>query len=266
MRSTTDIERATPELAGHLTDAELLRILDGEPLLSTAPDVTSHLAACAACAARADLLRDRRRRLAKLLAESDVPVPALPALPAADELLARARRRRRSSHARPAVRAAAVLLLAGTLAAQPAVRRWVGAQWHRVTGSARTAGLPEVPAVVPNPAEGTTPGTGLAFEPGAGPFTIRFDTRPSAGTLTVVGVEGGGTRATVERVSGANLELLVTPHGLHVRNAGGAAASYLVRVPRSVGRVYLRFGASTSPDDVEIDVAGHEQRVIVFGR
>jgi hypothetical protein len=212
--STTDIERATPELAGHLSDAELLRILDGEPLLSPAQDMTSHLGTCAACAARADLLRGRRRRLATLLAGSDAPAPALPA---ADELLARARRR--PSHARPALRAAAVLLVAGTLAAQPAVRRWVGAQWHRVIGGAPTSVIPAAPAVAPSMLEGGARGTVLAFEPGPGPFTIRFDAYPTTGTLTVVG--DGGSRATAERLDGTNLELLVTPHGFHVRNAGG---------------------------------------------
>jgi hypothetical protein len=155
------------------------------------------------------------------------------------------------------------LLVAGTLAAQPAVRRWADAQWQRVTGGAPASVVPAGSAVAPSIPEGTAPGTALAFEPGAGPFTIRFDARPTAGTLTVVGDEG--SRATAERLGGANLELLVMPHGLHVRNASGAAASYLVRVPHLVKRVYLRFGASPSPADVEIDVSGDGRRVIVFG-
>jgi hypothetical protein len=134
-----------------------------------------------------------------------------------------------------------------------------------VIEGASTSVIPAVPAVAPSMLEGGARGTVLAFEPGPGPFTIRFDAYPTTGTLTVVG--DAGSRATAERLDGTNLELLVTPHGLHVRNAGGAVASYLVRVPRSVRRVYLRFGAAaTSPDDIAIDVTGHEQRVIVFGR
>jgi hypothetical protein len=258
MRSSTpEAESAPRETAGHLSDADLLRMLDGEPSLSTVHDVTAHLRACPACAARAGLLRERRRRLASLLAAADATVPAPPA---ADELLARARRRG-SPHARSALRAAAVLLIAGTLAAQPAVRRWMGEQWHRAAGvrPPAVAAAPVAPASVP---QAGASGATLSFEPGAGPFTIQFDARPTAGTLTIAGDDG--TRAAAERIGGANLELLVMPHGLHVRNASGAAASYLVRVPRSVKRVHVRFGAAPTADDIVVGVGGEGQRTITF--
>jgi hypothetical protein len=258
--STTDRENAAGGAADHLTDADLIRVLDGEPSLSAVQDVAAHARACAACAARAELLRERRRRLASLLTITDATTRVFPT---AADLLARAHGRQ-SRYARPALRTAVLLLVAGTLAAQPAVRHWMGRQWNRVTDGARTptaAAVPVVAASVPAP---VALGAELTFEPGSGPLTIRFDVRPTAGTLTIVG--DSGSRVTAEQVGGENLELLVMPHGLRVRNAGGGPASYLVRVPRSVTRVHVRFGTSPSPSDIAVDVGGVARQVVAFDR
>jgi hypothetical protein len=260
MRSFDDgVESTGGGPAGHPSDADLLRLLDGEPPLSAMHDVTSHIRACATCSARADLLRDRRRRLGALLAATDA---ALPAPPTADELLARLEQRRsRSPRARYTVRAAAaILMVGGVLAAQPAVRRWAGARWRAFSGAsaADVARPARVPATTPI-AGGA--GTTLAFEPGAGPFIVRFDHRPAAGTLTVVGDEG--SRATAERVSGQNLDLLIVPDGIRIRDAGGAAASYLLHVPRAVKRVIVRFDDARGTEIV-VDVARGDRQVIGF--
>jgi hypothetical protein len=258
MRSrTSETEPAAGAAADHPTDADLIRHLDGEPAMPGGRDATAHLRQCEACASRADLLHHRRQRLARLLADADAGVD-VPRGPVAEELLARARRRRPPA-ARPALRAAALLLVAGALAAQPLVRRWVGQQWHRAASQAHRPA-----AALPAVAHQGSAGTAVAFEPGPGPFMIQFDARPDAGTLTIAG--DSGTRASAERLGGANPDLLVMPHGLHVRNASGDTASYLVRVPRSVRRVYLRFGASPSPADLVVDVSRGERRVIRFDR
>jgi hypothetical protein len=257
-----ETEQRAGAAAGHLSDADLLRHLDGEPPLSAARDLTAHLRECGVCTARADLLHHRRRRLADLLAGTDVTA-AVATTPGT--LLERARRNGRGRGARaPALRAAAMLLVAGTLAAQPAVRRWIGHQWARATGDAPVRAPIAAPVAPAIDARRSAPGTVLAFEPGAGPFTIHFDARPSAGSLVVVG--DGGRQASVERVAGENLEVLVMPHGVHVRNANGGAVSYRVRVPRSVTRVRVRFGTAPSPGDVVLDVGGEEQRITFGGR
>ena len=259
--STTGTDRATGQPAEHLTDADLIRMLDGEPALSAVHDVRGHIATCDVCVARRELLSERRRRLAMLLTSTDIAVAA-PSVPV-ELLLARARAPR-PLHRRPAVRAAAVLLVAGTLAAQPAVRGWMSEQWRRVTDrTPPTASVSSPPSSSPA-APPAVAGTALTFESGPGPFTIVLEGRPSSGTLTIVSAEG--TRASVERVSGVNLDLLVMPQGFRVRDAEGATASFVVRVPRSAGRVHVRFGESTSSREITVDLGDAERRIIDFER
>ncbi len=242
----------------HASDADLLRILDREAALSPLHDTTAHVSACVACAARFDLLRDRRLRLQQMLADTDVVAPPAPR---ASELLARVHARQ-CARRRPALRAAALLLVAGTLAAaQPAARRWMAEQWDRITGTERGAvpassGAPSVESQ--SPARGSV----LAFDAGAGPLVIRFDARPTGGSLAVESDSGAMVR--VEQVSGASLELLVSRQELHVRNPGGAPASFVVHVPRAVRRVEVRFGASASSRDVALDLSRARRHTLAF--
>jgi hypothetical protein len=252
------MERSPGDAAAHPDDADLLRLLDGEPALSATHDVPAHLEACPACAARADRLRAQRRRLAALLLATDVPVPPREPL---GRLLER-EARRRPLYARRALRAAGVLLVVvtGTLAAQPAVRRWVEQHWTRAT-SRSDQRTPAASAPTSSPPAGAA-GSALSFDPGSGPFTIRFDVRPTAGTLTILG--DAGSRVIAERTGGENLELVVMPHGLQVRNARGAPASFVLRVPRAARRVEVRYDARPTAD-VVVDLDRQSQRVIVFG-
>ena len=234
----------------HLSDADLIRDLDGELPVDGSREPAAHLRECEVCSARRTKLQARRRRLALLLEENDVASP--PA--SAAVLVALAATRRRHHHARTGLRAAAVLLVAGALAAQPSVRGWVGRHWVHTSGSPRAA--------IASPATIAPSGGVLSFEPGAGPFTVRFDVHPAAGTLTIVG--DSGTRAVVERIDGAEQELLVMPHGLHVRNSRGSDASYLMRVPSVVQRVTVRFGDAAA--EIAVDVSVGSSQSIHFGR
>jgi hypothetical protein len=124
------------------------------------------------------------------------------------------------------------------------------------TGNTPGAGSAPVPPA-------TVPGGGaLSFEPGTGPFTVRFDVPPAAGTLTIVG--DSGTRAVVERTHGAEQELLVMPHGLHVRNSPGSDASYLIRVPSAVQRVTVRSGDAAA--EIVVDVSVGSSQTVHFAR
>jgi hypothetical protein len=253
-----DGESAAHGAPDHASDADLLRILDREATLSPLHDTTAHVSTCAECATRFDLLRERRLRLQRMLVDTDVAAPPAPGV---GELLARVRERQRKRH-RPALRAAALLLVAGTLAAaQPAVRRWMAAQWDRATGAEQTS----TPASSVSPtvrSQSPARGSVLSFDAGAGPLVIRFDTRPSAGALTVAGDSGALVR--VEQVGGTNVELLVSRQELHVRNAAGTAASFVVHVPRTIGRVELKFGSGPSRDDIRIDLAREPRRIVTF--
>jgi len=242
---------------GHLEDADLLRHLDAEPALPQVVDAAAHLRGCGTCVARAEVLRRRRLALARLLADSDAEAAPL-SVPKA--ILSRARARERARwYASPTLRAAAVLLVAGTLAAQPAVRRWAGAQWERATTLARPARRAPVSVAPLAPAPASAIGAVLSFEPASGPFIIRFDEPPAAGSLTIA--SDTGALATVERLGGDNPELLVTAHGLHVRNTAGDTLRYRVRLPRAMARVYVRSGDAPVASDRVVDLSEREQRI-----
>jgi hypothetical protein len=260
----------------HLDDAELVRWLDGEVASddgdpAAGARLAAHAAACAACGARADLLRARQTRLTALLAEADLPAEAPPpdvvvrllraadarrAAPTAFGAAGRPVRRPPGGGARGGARlaAACALLAAAGLSAQP-VRRWVAAQWTRLT-----APVPAPPPAtgptrapdLPQPATGVAPSTftvTFALEPGSGPFTVAFDARPAGGTLRVTtdtarAAAGGRVRATATGATGD--ELLVLPAGLRVRNRPTSTADYAFVVPPGTGRVRLRFGAAAT--------------------
>jgi hypothetical protein len=257
----TDGGSAAHDATDHASDADLLRILDREAPLSPLHDTTAHVSSCAVCADRFDLLRQRRLKLASLLADADRPLPAAPSV---GEMLAKGRARR-AARRRPLLRAAALLLAVGTLAAaQPGVRRWIGAQWDRITSGAEAGAPAPRDTIVTSAAapSGNVSGSLLAFDAGAGPLAIHYDIRPVAGTLTVLSDTGALVRA--ERTSGANLELLVMRRMLRVRNAEGGVASYVVHVPRAIRRVQLRFGKSASAADTTLDLSSQTRHVLTF--
>ena len=245
---------------GHLDDADILRHLDVEAPMPGVGDPEAHLRACSSCAARAELLRRRGVALARLLADTDAN-PASAAVP--EPLLERARARARARRFTfGSWRAAAALFVAASLAAQPFVRRWAGAQWERMSGSTHPVAR-EALAVTPGiTAPLTATGSVLTFQPLPGSFTIRFDAPPTSGSLTIA--RDGSSLASVERLHGANPELVVTAQSLRVRNAVGDTLHYRVRFPRGVVRVHVRTGDQSSVGDQVIDLSDRVEQV-VFG-
>jgi hypothetical protein len=152
--------------------------------------------------------------------------------------------------------AAAGLLVAATLAAQP-VRHWVARVWERRTSTAPT--MRGAPAGGPTP-EAQEPRARatvvVTFTPEPGLFTIRFDARPATGTLTLIAVASAQASATARPVTDAATsagvgDLLVLPTGVRVRNAGITAADYRVSVPATFGRVHVHFDASAGAPAVD---------------
>lgn len=135
-----------------------------------------------------------------------------------------------------------------TFAPQP-VRHWVATAWERRTGTTPESGAsasgPTRRTQEPHPRATVV----VMFTPEPGPFTIRFDTRPASGTLTVVAVAGAQASATARPAPDAATgtgagDLVVLPTGVRVRNARTAASDHRVTVPATCGRVHVHFDAS----------------------
>ena len=182
---------------------------------------------------QSDLATVRARRLSALLRATDPPLPAL-AFPA--ERIARAARRRTVLRWRAA---AAVALLAVAAVGVPPVRAWIVQAARALWAAAR----PTRPAAKA-PATGSPAGAGaVTFSPGAGSFVVEVVRPQATGTLTV---ETTGRPVASAAVSGAtgSAELVVLPHGLRIANDSAATASYVVRVPASLGRIAVGIGGA----------------------
>lgn len=178
---------------------------------------------------QSDLGTGRARRLSALLRATDPPVPVL-AFPA--ERIARAERRRTVRRWRAA---AAIALVALAAVGVPPVRAWIVQAARALWAATRpAAGSP----AAGSPAAGAG---AVTFSPGAGSFVLQVVRPQATGTLTVETTERAVASAAVGGGTGG-AELVVLPHGLRIVNDSGATASYVVRVPASLGRISVAIG------------------------
>jgi len=184
---------------------------------------------------QSDLAEPRARRLSALLREADPPVPPI-AFPA--ERIARAARRRALVRWRVAA-AIAVLALAAVGVAP--VRAWIVQAAHALWAAA--AGTPK-PAAIPPAAANPTAGA-VTFSPASGSFVLRVARTQAAGTLTVETTDRAVASAAVSGGRGS-AELVVLPDGLRIVNDSGATASYVVRVPATIGRIAVGIGPAAT--------------------
>lgn len=239
--------------ARHLTDAELLRVLDGEPPEPELRDTSAHLETCPECASALAALRVDSRLVTRWLerAAFEAAVPGdgtargIDRIEGADGSRA-PRRRRPGPTGRPAaastrsgsrpgrmaglvgspwLKAAAILVLvAAPVAAFPGVRAWVVEQ---VAG-------PSAP-----PEAGAEAVTGepmvLRFTPEPGDFVVRFE-RDAAGTITLD--RSTDARAELRALDG-DPETVVAASSLEIRNAGG---DYTLRLPAAITGVWVMVG------------------------
>ncbi len=210
---------------GHLSDDELVRLLDGQLEARERPRVESHSARCDACGARLRRLRRRSARLTGILLASDPEAPPAPAR-APDELTLRRMRRARGIAApRPWLRAAAVagLLLAAGVVASPlraVVAEWLRTQWERVAA-------PDAPGAAPAAEAPAAP----AGQPAAG-ARVQFTPRGATFTLEVAVPQADGA-VEVRRAAGPS----ATAEQTGRRRAGGPAGAPRGRAhPQRAGR------------------------------
>lgn len=248
----------------HLTDAELMRILDGEGPGPEVGDRGAHLGACHRCADALAELRSDSQLISHWLVRADFE--ATGATGAADAARAdgahaaakadagsstspglagrggapRSSRARLSSPLRsPWLKAAAVLVLvAAPLAAFPGVRTWIVEQ---VSG---TAGSTDAVTAAP---DAETPMV-LRFTPDPGDFLVRF---PLGATGTITLERSADTQAELQ-ARGGDPEAVVAASSLEIRNE--SEGRYRLRLPSAVTGVWVRVGQrAVAISGVQID-------------
>jgi hypothetical protein len=233
----------------HLSDGDMVRLLDGEMDPGERARLEAHAAGCEACASRLRQLRRRSARLSGILLASDPEAPPAPA-EAPDELTLRRIRRDREARTAPAprpwLRAAAVvaLLLAAGVVASPlraVVAEWLRTRWERIAAPDARPAAPPAEAPAAAPAEPAGSGARVQFTPQGTTFTLEVATPQAGGAVEVR--RAAGASATAEQTGGGEqADLLVLPAGVRIRNAPGATADYRVTVPASVRTVRVRVG------------------------
>jgi hypothetical protein len=240
----------TTESAPHLTDEELLRLIDAEGDAAWRADRDGHIAACSRCARELELLGADalvvREWVDRAAFEASLPArtghaPARTAH-AADPAQGRGRARRfvspdRASSWRlsPGLRAAAVLaLLAAPVAALPGVRAWLA---DAVTGSDPVTDVRTTSAPAASPTAAV-----IRFVPEAGAFVVDLAAAQAAGVLQVG--RAAGAEAVLESTAEPAAGPIVSASSLRILNASGDEGSYMLQVPAGVTRVTVRVAGS----------------------
>ena len=223
--------------ASHPDDGVLLALNDGEPG-SDLDAAWSHVERCEECRSRLSAIAKDSERVRGALASIEVPRVSL------DDFrrgVADARRSRvRSTWRQPRWRvAAALIVLAGAAAASP-IRHWFIRRNQERTATAVDS-VPG-PAAVPT-RQAASAGATVSFAPTDTGFTVRFDSVPASGTLTVRRSSDANITARIVTGAGSGGDaLVVLPGELRVRNAVSARASYAVTLPDGVTRLRVIVG------------------------
>ena len=250
--TTSPLDRST---ARHPSDGVLLALHDNEreDMFDEAREAEldfghRHLDQCDECRARLAEIAARSRHVRESL--SFIPVPSVTLDDFRRRVAVASTRRVSTRYRRPAWQAAAaVLVVAGAAAAAASgpVRGWIR---HRAASRAAVDGAPiQQPAMTPQPADRS--GATVSFAPAGPEFTVRFDSVPETGALTVGSTTAAEISARV--VSGAGTggdALVVLPGELRVRNSSRSRANYAVSVPSIVRRLRVTVAGQTVFDGV----------------
>lgn len=242
----------------HLDDGELMVLDDSASAPTSSAAAREHLASCSHCADRLNVLRQHSRRVSSLIAEIELPDDfRVPSLPAAPHVRA-ARPSWAQQHWR---RAAAVLLVIGSLAAVSPLRAWtigwVAKQIAALTGASHRDATPVAPPASQNPPPATPIDSGatLWFDAGSSELAVEVVSPQATGTLTLS--PSPRPMTGVEVVNGAGETPLVREHGIRLLNNVGSTASYRLAVPSGVLRVRVRIGGQPWQTFNRADVETH---------
>jgi hypothetical protein len=229
----TTMSGSTP----HLTDDELMRIVDAESIDQAGPssyDAAQHVLACTRCRTELDRLRADALLLRELLERASFEQIEQPTGAAVGR-----DGPPRHRYVAPWLRAAAVLaLIAGPVAALPSLRAWI------------LDGISGAPAGEPAALREAAPavaGAVIRFVPAAELMTVSLDVVQADGSIRLQ--YGPGPEAVLETVGDAAAGPVVSENGVRIRNLPLTSASYSLQVPASVHRVVVRVGPASTVVD-----------------
>ena len=218
----------------HLTDSEIVGLADGAE--GGAGARQRHVEDCPPCAAAIRAFRDDAAVVSDWLARAAFEEP----WPSNRHGSPRREAPARSPRWAPWLKvAAAVIVVAGPLAALPSVRAWVGT---RIQTPGRATG-----AIVAPPESTFAPST-VRFIPDAGTFTVHLAAGAPGATLTLVRTAGPEARL---RTSDPALAATVSSSAIHISAASaaeddartdGAAGGITLELPGFVEAVEVRIG------------------------
>ena len=208
---------------GHLADAVLMQLLDGEEL--SPAGARDHLLACDSCSERLGLLRKAGDLLHGSLL--DVAMPDI-------ALRHDGQRRRPWVISFPMAAAATFLIIASAAAATPAVREWI------LRGISRSTPPATTPSAPPDATAPIATGVIASFAPTDTVLLIRVERRQRQGGLELDA--SASDRVSAQAIGGGAEELVVLPGELRIANTATSSADYRIRIPASVRVVRVVVG------------------------
>lgn len=214
----------------HVADGALLALHDGERGAELHAQRV-HVEQCDDCGARLAAISNHAKQVHESL--SAIPVPAFDA----ERLRRRISARPRpviSFWRRPAIQAAAAVVVLTVAAAASPARHWVEQRFGHAAPPVTAPRSPGENAPTPRAVSGAT----VSF-PATGPeFTVHLDSLPAAGVLVVDRTTADEISAQVTSGAGTGGDaMLVLPGELRLRNSASSQASYRISVSPVVTRV-----------------------------
>jgi ferric-dicitrate binding protein FerR (iron transport regulator) len=210
----------TTPLVRHLETEDLVRLMDEAVESPEQATLEAHIAICPDCGRRSQLVQDWSESLSSVLVTTDRPV----ALPDSVTLPRRSGWR---------AAAAIALIIAAALAAPP-LRAWMVQAGARVWAAMTPLGATKAPARI------ATGAPRALTRPGGPDFSILLAPGDTGSTLVVETVSGDSLSVTrtATRPGTSGSRLVMLPDAIQL----GGNADYVVQVPLSVRRLFLKRG------------------------
>lgn len=221
----------------HLTDGDLVRMLDGQAAAAERDDVLDHVSVCDACAERMESIRQRAEEFSQQVRLLD-DGPDQMTRARARQAFRQAQRSRSRTWANAGwLRVAAavlVVLLAG--ATVDPLRAWVAEQWQAVSGDS----VERIAERTALPGEPVRRGSMVRFQPPAGVFNLEIAEPQAEGTIQISVRDV--PMATLEIIRPEGESIMQLPSGLQVENREDSRASYEIILPRDTRLVQIFAG------------------------